>query len=474
MTAHSTVAVAPSSSCASSPPEGATGQREGRGSIPPDKTARKLIRTLIRQQFARDPEFLQGTHALGPPWVSVPKADRRDLVDFVFLGGHDPHSPEDAFDRLRWGGQCVYVSTSWKQVVDAAQQFADWHGARGWAIERRPITIKTYPFPFRWLGFAKKLHYFTARKVMLVEPGQSSDRFTYHVYLEKNKEHATGRTPLVAAQEWTDGYDAVKQVPTVERVLARLKEKFPEADEETLRRRAKKFTEKIFPVFLTREAAILKLLQRDLPKQFRDRVPHVVEAEQDLKGYVHTLRMKWLRNGGKPLTQLEFAKQAAELLTALHDDAKVMHLDLRLDNVVITEKGVGFVDFGSAVRVGEAFPEASLLGSLFGEMMRTSQIQRMLGKMTEKGQVTSEEICNSYHRIDKAVDFFYLAVQINAPHTNPDFCGLIQYDPHSREAQALSQLTDDILRPADPEKARYTSAREILEGIRDIERTLRK
>ena len=100
---------------------------------------------------------------------------------------------------------------------------------------------------------------------------------------------------------------------------------------------------------------------------------------------------------------------------------RVIHLDLRLDNFVITPQGVGFVDFGSAVRVGEAFPEASLLSNLFGEMMRTSQIQRMLGKMSESGQITSEEIRAGYHRVDKAVDFFYLAVQINNPHANPDF-----------------------------------------------------
>jgi hypothetical protein len=474
MTAHSTAVVAPSPSCASS----ASGA-SGKGLVPADKTATKLIRTVIHQRFARDPEFVRGTHAIGPPIVSTGKGERRDLVDFVFLGGDDAHSPADVFDRLRWGGQCVYVSQNWKQVVDAVQQFAEWHGARGWALERRPITIKKYPLNQRWLGFARKVHYFSARKVMLVEPGHSSDRFTYHVFLEKNRELLNAGLAAVGAQHrvgggWRDEYDVVKQVPTMERVLSRLKEKFPEADEETLRRRAKKFTEKIFPVFLTREAAILKLLQRDLPKQFRDRVPRVVEAEQDLKGYVHTLRMNWLRNGGKPLSQLEFAKQAAELLTALHDDAKVMHLDLRLDNVVITEKGVGFVDFGSAVKVGESFPEASLLGSLFGEMMRTSQIQRMLGKMTEKGQVTSEEICNSYHRIDKAVDFFYLAVQINAPHTNPDFCGLVKYDPESREAKELAKLTDEILRPANPEKARFTSAREILEGILEIERGMGK
>jgi serine/threonine protein kinase len=160
-------------------------------------------------------------------------------------------------------------------------------------------------------------------------------------------------------------------------------------------------------------------------------------------------------------------------LTALHDDVGIMHLDLRLDNVVITEQGVGFVDFGSAVRVGEEFPEASLLSNLFDEMMRTSQIQRMLGKMTETGQVTSEEITGSHERIDKAVDFFYLALQINAPLSNPDFAGLVEHDPKSREARELARLTEKILRPADPQRPEYTSARDILRGIEEIARRLR-
>jgi len=436
-----------------------------------DHEAAALVQFVMKKRFATDPEFLHSTHLMSS--ATAPKDDA--LFDFLFAGGNDPHTPDDVFDRLRWGGQFVYVSRDWGQIVHAVQQFAEWRGASGWALERRPVTLKMYPFGLRMFGFARMVHYFVARKVLLVPPGQSSDRFTYNVYLERNHEQMIGGLGVATAApvSWRDEYEVVKAVPTLERVLVRLKEKFPEADEETLKRRAKKFTEKIFPVFLTREAAILKLLQRDLPKEFRERVPRVISAEQDPKGYVQTLRMNWLRNGGKPLTQLQFAKQAAELLTALHDQAKVMHLDLRLDNVVITEHGVGFVDFGSAVRVGEAFPEASLLGNLFGEMMRTSQIQRMLGKMTETGQVTSEEICRSYHKIDKAVDFFYLAVQINAPQMNPDFRGLVKYDPESREAKELAKLTEAILRPADPEKPAFKSAGDILAGIREIERTLK-
>ena len=93
--------------------------------------------------------------------------------------------------------------------------------------------------------------------------------------------------------------------------------------------------------------------------------------------------------GGKPLSQLEFARQAADLLRVMHDKAGVIHLDLRLDNVVITDKGVGFVDFGSAVREGENIKGNPLLSTIFDELMRTSQIQRMLEKMTTDGTVTA-------------------------------------------------------------------------------------
>ena len=411
----------------------------------------RLLRWFVRRVLGRNAEFQNASHAI---------SSARDLVDFLVAGPGDAHTPEAVFGQLRWGGQFVFVSRSLVEVAAVAREFSTWRGGEGWVIEKAPTPVRKYPLNLRLLMVYEDVFYFMARKVMLVPPGDSSERFTYHVHLQRNPESGE--------------YEVIKQVPTLERVLARLREKFPEADVETLRRRARKFTEKIFPVFLTRETAILKLLQRDLPKEFRAKVPRVLHAEQDPQGYTRTLHLNWLRNGGKSLTQLEFARQSAELLTALHDVAKVIHLDLRLDNFVVMPSGVGFVDFGSAVRVGEAFPEASLLQNLFGEMMRTSQIQRMLGKMTEAGQVTSEEIRNSYHRIDKAVDFFYLAVQINAPHSNPDFKGLIKYEPQSAEARELSTLTEEILRPTDPDNSRFKSARDILDGIMEIKKRLKR
>jgi hypothetical protein len=434
-----------------------------------------LIEFVMRRRFASHSEFVRATHAIGPAHGggSGRAGEPQAMVDFLFLDAEDAHDPETVFDRLRWGGQVIYVSRDRKKVEAAAEEYATWRveaGERGaWVLEQRVGVEKKYLLNLRFLGWRTPVYFMVARKVMLVPPGKSSDRFTYNVYLEKNRE--------------TGHYEVVKEVPTIERVLARLREKFPDADEETLRRRARKFTEKIFPVFLTRETAILRLLHRDLPKAFRNKVPRVLAAENDDQGYIRTLRLKWLRNRrrpvdghtgdhGRPLTQLEFAHQSAELLSALHDIVGVMHLDLRLDNFVITENGVGFVDFGSAVRVGEDFPESSLLCNLFEEMMKTSQIQRMLGKMTQSGQVTSEEIRNCYQRIDKAVDFFYLAVQINAPLTNPDFHGLVEFDPQSAEAAELSTLTEQILRPSDTQNARFKSASEILLGIDEVRRRL--
>ncbi|MEI8196360.1 MAG: hypothetical protein WCI73_10660 [Phycisphaerae bacterium] len=160
-------------------------------------------------------------------------------------------------------------------------------------------------------------------------------------------------------------------------------------------------------------------------------------------------------------------------MAAEHHVVGVIHLDLRLYNIVVPRHGVGIVDFGSAVRVGEALQESTLLTSLFDEMMRTSQIQRMLGRMQDIGMVTSSPIRNSYHKVDKAVDFFYLAVQINAPLANSDFAGLVQFLPDSQEARQIAALTAEILRPRDPDRPAYRSAGEILQGLERIQRHLR-
>ena len=131
------------------------------------------------------------------------------------------------------------------------------------------------------------------------------------------------------------------------------------------------------------------------------------------------------------------------------------------------------LDFGSAVRAGENIQGNPLLANLYDELMRTSQIQRMIEKMTISGAVTSHLIQSAYGRVDKQVDLFYLAMQMVQPLNNPDFRGLVEFDPTSREAAALSTLKEQVLKPADPKKPIYRNAPDVLRAILRIEQDLK-
>jgi hypothetical protein len=397
---------------------------------------------VVRRAAAADPDLQ--THE------PVPIAEAGDeLANTLLCTSADRVAANHLFDRLRWGGQIVYVFESQEEAGRIGAQLTD----SGFEITQKPSHISRgwlgLPIPF----LSKRFHFLVARKVALIQPGQTTDRFTFHVHLAANN---------------LGEYEVVKEVPTLEMVMARLRSKWPDLASEVVEKRARKFSDKIFPVFLTREAAILKIVNRDLPEQYRDRVPRLLEMEKDERGFAKRLHLSWLRNGGGPLSQLEFALQSADLLRALHDDVGIMHLDLRLDNFVITPAGVGFVDFGSAVRVDENLKQSPLLSNLFEELMRTSEIQRMLFRMTRTGEVTSEAISGGLHKVDKAVDCFYLAVQISLPHANPDLKDLIRFDKESPEARQLSKLTEQILRPADPTRPAFRSAADILNGIKQL------
>ncbi len=402
------------------------------------------VSAVMRRVFAENEEFAR----------AAPKRSegltRGELADAIICTSDQKHSARELFDRLRWGGLLLYVSADRHDAVKFNIHLAE----RGFETIGKIGVIHRGFIPF----LRRSVWYFLARKVQLVQPGHLSDRFTYHVYLSHGNDG--------------HGYRVVKEVPTIEQVKARLHSKWPELSDEILERRARKFSEKIFPVFLTREAAILKIINRDLAGPYQERIPQLLDMEVDPKGFARRLHLQWLRNGGSPISQLQFAHQSADLLRVLHDEVGVIHLDLRLDNFVITPGGVGFVDFGSAVRVGEDLAASPLLSGLFEELMRTSEIQRMLLKMTQSGLVTSETICGGLHKVDKAVDFFYLAVQVNSPHSNPELKELIRYDKESEEAKLLSEMTSQILRPADPAHPAFNSAADILRGIEKIEETL--
>ena len=380
----------------------------------------------------------------------------RGPVDMLFAGPGEPRTPDEVFHKLRWGGQFICVGANRHKIERMASEF---DGKRGFILERRPNHFWIGPLGLRLPGIAMQAFYFVARKTQLIQPGDFTERFTYHV-------------ELVPDETAENGYVVSKRVPTHEEVVQKLRHKFPNAELSDLNSRAHKFVDHVFPTFLTREAAILKILQRDMPEPFRSRVPRPLSIEQDEQGFVRHLKMNWLRMGGEPMSQLAFARQSAELLYILHEKGRVMHLDLRMDNLVITENGVGFVDFGSAVRIGENLKQSPMLTTLFSEMMRTSHIQRMLGKMLDAGEVTNSVMKDVHGKVDKTVDAFYLSVQIARPDTHPELRHLIRFDPTSREARMLSALTAAILRPKTPGKEQYRCVADILRGVRRIEAKL--
>lgn len=408
----------------------------------------RVIDTLIRRDYARSIDgFLTARSAPGREGVPA---------DFLFAVGNDPKLPDEVFNQLLWGGLFIYADRNETRVRRIAQDF---DRKRGFILETPHACTRLGRLGVRLPVLCSRVHYFAARKVGLIQPGEITDRFTYKVELmpQPDAEH---------------GYVVCKEVPTYADVAYRLRHRFPESGEEDIQCRTRKLVDNVFPTFLTREAAILKILQTELPEAYRHCVPRPLGVQKDGNGFVRRLAMNWLRTGGPRLSQIQFAHQSAKLLSVLHNRAKVMHLDLRLDNFVLTPRGVGFVDFGSAARIGEDIQQSPLLTSLFGEMMRTSKIQRMLGQMLERGQVTNRSFTCVHHKADPAIDTFYLALQINKPTHNPQFAHLIDYDPAGTQAQAISSLTAAVLRPKDRDDAPFQTAADVLRGIERIQRRL--
>jgi hypothetical protein len=86
--------------------------------------------------------------------------------------------------------------------------------------------------------------------------------------------------------------------------------------------------------------------------------------------------------------------------------------------------------------------------------------------------VTSNVLKGAQGRVDKAVDLFYLAVQINNPVQNPEFEGLVHFDADSPESHALAAVTSEVLKPADPVHPPIASASEFLRDIVAAEQSL--
>jgi hypothetical protein len=377
----------------------------------------------------------------------------RDFLRCVEAGIPEP---VDVFRRLRWGGQLLLIHRDADAVLHAVRQYKAFDG---FEVEAGPRSVRRGWFGLALPGLGRRASYLIARKVALLEPGEDTDRFTFDVR-------------LIRKPEFGDRWVVMKQVPRYRRVVSRLHSRFPEAGQEVLLQRAEKLVKRVFPVFLTREAGFLQLMHRDLPEDYKKRVPEALGFERAPDGTIKRLYMSWLRLSGEPLSHLEFAKESAELLSVLHDQVGVIHLDLRLDNMVVHRGQVCFLDFGSSVRVGEQIEQSPLLSSLFEEMMNTSQIQRTMGKMRDAGRLTSDVIVSAHGKIDKAVDMFYLSLQISKPISNPELMPFIRFKPDAEVARRIKLLTSAILRPSDPNRPHFIAARDVLGGLQRIERVL--
>lgn len=377
--------------------------------------------------------------------------------DYEFNATPADADPDATFDRLRWGGQLVFVS---KQSHAVDQLLTRYRDRPEWFIEHEPEAIAVrpssplrqrladLPLPsgLRRLLHGPTAHYFVARKILLDPVHRLTAKHSYDVRLVR----AAGKVDQTHA---TDGYVVLKRVPTLEQAIARLRQTCPPGTRpDRLETIASKLVRKVFPIFLTREAAFLKLLQRDLPPNFRGRTPRVLSMEVDDKGLVRAMSLKWMRQGGSPISQTDFVTQSAELLRALHESVGIMHLDLRLENMLVTDAGVCMIDFGSSVRVGEDLRSAAIIDTLIREMLQASQITRNLERQRAKKLIRSNVFADLPYPPTPAFDLFALATNMTRPHDNPEFMGLIEHDRHSDEALRFSRLRKRILqpRPDDP------------------------
>ena len=403
-----------------------------------------VMTPVIGKVFANDEEYL----SFGM------KQHARDLADFVFATERDDCDPSRVFPHIRWGGQFVFATDSLPKMRSIAKRFSDY----GFIVERPDATVLDgWKF---WPLLRRKVHYFSARKILHIPKGELTDRFTFEVELSVVREKSNGQ------------HVVTKRVPSIEWVMNRLRNRNTGLSEQEMSRRAQQLIRNILPIFLTREVAIMRRLQERLPEEYRSRVPHTTHYERDDRGLVTLLQVNWLRNGGEAISQMDFAVQATQLLHLVHEKAGVIHLDLRLDNMVVTPQGVGFIDFGSSVHTDEDLAASPTTARIFNDLMRTCQVQRVMHKMIEAGHVTSPYFTNAVYKPEKAVDLFYLTLQFTNPHENPDLKDLIQYTPNSADDYALHKLTRRLFAPDRPEKAEHTSAGSVANALRIIKKRL--
>lgn len=389
-------------------------------------------------------------------WLLPKDADRRrydlseaqarlaGLRDFLILeadapdrcptpGGRQPPPADALFDALRWGGQVLILGDSADAVAACRQGFA---GRAGWCCEQPDVLP-----PPRSVGGKGLAHLCTVRKVGLEPPGRLTARHSYEVSLV----HRPDRNHPYPGRG-SAGWAVEKRVPTHDETLARLIQTHPTLAPDQAKSVVKWLVKTAFPLMLTRETAFLQRLYKRMPAHLSGRTPQLLKMEKDERGLVRRIHMDWLRQGGETLPQVEFARQAAEMLAAAHHDAGLLHLDVRLGNLVVTERGVGLIDFGSSVMVGEDLSANRTVEKVIRRTLESSEVTDNLKRHRRKGLLGNPLLDGLPYPPGPGFDLFALATCMTRPHELPDFRGLIAFRAGSPEAVRVSQLRRRVLR----------------------------
>ncbi|MEE9404836.1 MAG: hypothetical protein V3V20_08080 [Algisphaera sp.] len=387
---------------------------------------------------------------------SEAQAADADIRDFVIFDTEAQCNPRNLFDTLRWGGQILLVGPSQESVAACRSHFA---GQKEWHCEQ-PDTL---PEPLPLDDAHGVCHFATVRKVLLDPPWRLTARHSYEVRLvppdPPSLTESVANQPLGHGSE---GWFVEKRIPTIDEAVSRLRQTHPTLAHDKAHHLAKRLVNTVFPLLLTREASFLKRLSRRMPQAFEHRTPKLLSMDTNPRGLVTAIRMTWLRQGGPTLAHLEFARQAADILAATHHHAQLMHLDLRLPNCVITEYGVGLIDFGSSVMIGEDLTANRAVNSVVREMLLASEITADLKRHRKKDLISNPIFDDLPHPPDPNYDLFALATQMTRPHDLPDFRGLVTFDRKSDQAATLSRLRRHVLRKPTHGNRTYTCLNDLI------------
>ncbi len=267
-----------------------------------------------------------------------------------------------------------------------------------------------------------------------------------------------------------------KQVPALESVAQRLQALDPALSARQAEATALGLVRKGMPLMLSREAAFLKILHRRLPAEVdagdgridpRLVIPRVLDLTHDDAGLVQSFTMTWLRQGRpRPLALLDFVAGAARMTAALHRIG-VLHLDLRLDNLVVTPDGVGVIDFGSSVRQGEDLSAHRIVGKTLGQALSASQLATELRDMQAARRVTAPLVLDSVGKATPEADVAALTLQMTRVDEHPVLSHLVHVDRDAADYRRLARLRRDILRPDGAASPILRTAHDLARAVTD-------